>query len=72
MLDGKLLRMVSGTIASLICPLLSFFFFTNDISFALRVASLAIVAHDSTVYMSSSSVEELNVLLQNEITRSTY
>lgn len=41
--------------------------FTNDMPFALREASLAMFADDSTVPMSSSSVEELNVLLQNEI-----
>lgn len=39
--------------------------FTNDMPLALRKDSLA---DDSTVYLSSSSGEELNVLLQNDIT----
>ena len=41
--------------------------FTNDMPLVLSKASLAMFADDSTVFMSASGVDELNVLLQNEI-----
>lgn len=41
--------------------------FTNDMLLVLSKASLAMFADDSTVYMSSCNLNELNVLLENDL-----